>query len=99
MEMENVVTVAASEVVGAADGLAQSETPVIAAAWVQGPIPVVEGVQAPVHTDDEEDGRGKRLLDWNLYKEETYIAPSKPYNTNIVDDWSEVTRVCLFVLC
>jgi hypothetical protein len=31
MEMENVVTVAASEVVGAADGLAQSETPVIAA--------------------------------------------------------------------
>jgi hypothetical protein len=40
------VAIAASEVVGVADGVGQLDSPVIAAVGVQDPVPIADGVQA-----------------------------------------------------
>jgi hypothetical protein len=56
------------------------------------PVTTADGFKATIPTSDEQDGCGRRLLDW-AHEEEPYVAPSSPYDTNIIDDRPEVTRV------
>jgi hypothetical protein len=90
MQKENVVAVAAFETVGAASGVWAF---IIAAPEVQADILAADEVDAPIPTGDDEEGTGKRLVDWDMYKEEPDIASADPYDTSTIEHQSEVTRV------